>query len=81
MKKNLILTLILILSFACINVFSQEESVSTKGEWKKGGMMSLNASQISFTNWAAGGQNSIAANSFVNLFANFKKNRMTWDNT
>lgn len=78
-KKTLILTLIL--SFACINVFSQEEAEQKKGEWKKGGMMSLNASQVSFTNWAAGGQNSIAANSFVNLFANFKKNRMTWDNT
>ncbi|NLB86307.1 MAG: DUF3078 domain-containing protein [Bacteroidales bacterium] len=77
MKKTLIL--ILILSFSYLSMFSQDES--EKGKWKSGGMMSLNASQVSFTNWSAGGQNSVAANSFVNLFANFKKNRMTWDNT
>lgn len=76
MKNFLLLSLML--SFS-LSMFSQDKPA--KGEWKKGGMMSLTASQVSFTNWAAGGQNSIAANAFVNLFANFKKNRMTWDNT
>ncbi len=30
--------------------------------WKKGGLVTLNFSQASFSNWAAGGQNSIALN-------------------
>lgn len=58
---------------------AQTDTVTSN--WKTGGMVSLNASQISFTNWAAGGQNSVAANSLINVFAKFKKKRMTWDNT
>lgn len=76
MKKIILGIISIALAFS---VNAQTDSVVSN--WKKGGMVSLNASQVSFTNWAAGGQNSIAANSFINLFANFKKNQMTWDNT
>jgi hypothetical protein len=48
--------------------------------WRKGGMVALNFSQVSLTNWAAGGQNSIAGNALVNYFSNFKKGRVAWDN-
>jgi len=53
----------------------------TTKNWKTGGMFSFNASQVMFTNWAAGGENSFSGNSFANLHANYKMNRMTWDNT
>jgi len=76
MKTVLISVVLLIIP---IVFFAQTDT--TTSNWKTGGMVSLNAAQISFTNWAAGGQNSVAANSFVNLFANFKKGRTTWDNT
>jgi len=49
--------------------------------WKGGGMGSLMFSQLSLTNWAAGGENSVAFNSFFNLYANYKKEKRTWDNT
>jgi len=49
--------------------------------WKTGGVMGLNFSQASYTNWAAGGQNSLAGTAYVSLFANFKKGPSSWDNT
>jgi len=49
--------------------------------WRRGGLLSLNFSQVSLTNWAAGGQNSIAGNAIVNYFANYKSGKNAWDNT
>lgn len=48
--------------------------------WKTGGVIGVTFSQSSFTNWAAGGQNSIAANSIVSLFSNYKNTHLAWDN-
>jgi len=54
----------------------------TLSGWKKGGIISLNLSQTSLSNWSAGGENSIAANGIVSLFANWKKDStQSWDNT
>ncbi len=44
-------------------------------------MASLTFNQVSLTNWAAGGQSSISGNVFFNLFANYKDEKQTWDNT
>jgi len=41
----------------------------------------MTISQTSLTNWAAGGENSISLNGLVNLFANYKKENSSWDNT
>ena len=49
--------------------------------WKKGGTGTLNFSQTSFSNWAAGGENSLSATALFNLFSNYKKDKTTWDNT
>jgi hypothetical protein len=49
--------------------------------WKKGGSVSLNFSQISFSDsWSGGGENQIALNSTLNLFANYRKNKLIWEN-
>jgi hypothetical protein len=48
--------------------------------WRRGGIVSLNFSQVSLTNWAAGGQNSIAGNSIFNFFNNYKRGKNAWDN-
>lgn len=48
--------------------------------WRKGGFFSVNFSQVSFSNWAAGGENSVSLNALSSLFANYKKGRMAWDN-
>lgn len=48
--------------------------------WKKGGSYAINFTQVSFTNWAAGGQNAVAGVTKLNLFANFAKGNTAWDN-
>lgn len=49
--------------------------------WRKGGQVSINISQGSLSNWAAGGDDfSLAINSFFNYFMFYKKGRNTWDN-
>jgi Protein of unknown function (DUF3078) len=50
--------------------------------WKKGGLYSLSIGQGSLNNWAAGGDDfSLSANSMLSLFAFYKKNKNSWDNT
>ena len=48
--------------------------------WKTGGLIGLSISQASFTNWAAGGQNTIALGGIVNLYAKYKSEKASWDN-
>ena len=78
-KIKFFATVILLLLFSFY--LRAEEVPDTVKGWKTGGVLSLTGSQISFTNWAAGGENSVSVNSFINLFTNYKKNKMTWDNT
>lgn len=50
--------------------------------WKKGGLYGLNVSQGSLSNWAAGGDDfSLSLNSVLSLFAFYKKDKHSWDNT
>ncbi len=49
--------------------------------WRKGGIFAINLAQTSLTNWAAGGQNSLAANGIFSLFANNKQGKSSWDNS
>jgi len=53
---------------------------TTQG-WKNGGVFAINMAQTSLTNWAAGGQNSLALNGIFSGFANFKKGKSVWDNS
>lgn len=50
--------------------------------WKRGALLGVNISQGSLSNWAAGGDDfSLSANSNINLFAFYKKDKYSWDNT
>lgn len=55
--------------------------VDTTQGWKKGGIVAMNLAQTSLTNWAAGGQNSMAINGIFSAFANYKRNKTVWDNS
>lgn len=51
-------------------------------KWKTGGTFSLNLSQGSLSNWAAGGEKfSLSANTFVNGHAYYKNGKNSWDNS
>ena len=61
-------------------LFSQEKSDTIKS-WHLGGLTSLNFSQVSLTNWAAGGQSSTAGVGIFNVFGNYKKDNLSWENS
>lgn len=48
--------------------------------WKTENNLTVAFSQVSLTNWAAGGQNSMSVNGRFNGFYNYKKNHLAWDN-
>lgn len=83
----------LLFIFSSTTVFAQEEGDLTTEDrdalseaiemdhdslWNVGGTVGFNFSQSYFSNWAAGGQNSIAGTALTSLFANYKKGRHTW---
>jgi hypothetical protein len=74
--KKIFVILILIANV----VFVANSQTNNDTIWKKGLFVSANFNQVSFTNWAAGGENAIAISSFVNTFANYKKGNIVWDN-
>ncbi len=50
--------------------------------WRTGGIYGINVSQGSLSNWAAGGDDfSLSVNSVLSVFAFYKKDRHSWDNT
>jgi hypothetical protein len=47
--------------------------------WDRGGSFNLSIQQVSLSNWNAGGASSMALNTGLNLFANYKKDNIIWD--
>lgn len=87
-KKFIAATLLLSISFALTmgQVTEAEKNLrtltadTTQG-WKTGGVFAINLAQTSLTNWAAGGQNSVAVNGLFSMFANMKRGKSVWDNS
>ena len=82
--------LLVIVAFAGLATFAQvdegesalkNENRDTLDGWKKGGYFSLNGTQVSLTNWVAGGENSVSVNGLFGLYANLKKGPHAWDNS
>ena len=49
--------------------------------WKTGGLVNVNFSQVYLSNWAGGGQNAISTQGILSLFANYNKEKTSWDNS
>lgn len=49
--------------------------------WKTEGIFQLNLTQVSLTNWAAGGFSSVSGIAMFNGTANWKKDKRAWDNS
>lgn len=76
MRRKLLLSVLFLSSLV-----TAAQTADTTKAWKKGGAITINFNQTVLTNWAAGGQNSIAANGLLNLFTNYKRKKTTWDNS
>lgn len=58
----------------------KKQATDSLDGWKTGGIFSVNLTQVSLTNWSAGGENSVSLNGILNVFANYKNENSTWDN-
>lgn len=56
------------------------EPVAPPRYWTKGMLTQMGFSQVSLTNWAAGGTGSVAMNAYVNINDNYAKGNIFWDN-
>jgi len=87
MKKIVILTLLM--SGTLLYAQQDIKKVATPMEraagdsvkaWTILGTAGLNINQAAFSNWAAGGENSIGVGALFNLKADYKKNKHSWKN-
>jgi hypothetical protein len=69
---------ILMLVFFNIAISAQENPDTSF--WKFGGLGSIALSQVSLTNWAAGGENSFSGNILANGIANYNRDKASWEN-
>ncbi|MEP7170655.1 MAG: DUF3078 domain-containing protein [Bacteroidota bacterium] len=74
MKKILFAIILLVLPVTSLR--AQNDTI-----WRTGGISALNFNQVSFTNWAAGGDNSMSGNAVLSLYAKYKRGNWAWDNT
>lgn len=58
-------------------IFAQGAKDTT---WKFSGTTGLKLNQASFTNWSAGGTNSVSFSGFAKLYADHKKDKFSWKN-
>ena len=73
MKKTI---LILLIVFGAFGLKAQEADTS----WKISSDISFFMSQASFSNWSAGGENSLTFNGYFNFYAGYIKGRVKWEN-
>ena len=78
MKISKLLVSVLMMMFIAVPVISAQENPDTS-YWKFGGMGNLSLSQVSLTNWAAGGENSFSSNILANGSAKYNKGKSSWE--
>lgn len=60
---------------------AENDTINLSDDWQLGGAGTLNFSQVSLSNWAAGGQSSLSVLGLAELFANYSKGKNTWNNS
>lgn len=75
--KPFIATLCFIVSLLTFSASAQPHRDSA---WTRAGLAGINLSQISLSNWAAGGENAIGFDLIFNYKADYKKDRHLWQN-
>lgn len=87
MKKILLMITMVMFSYAANSqVIEMEKDLRKQKKdtiegWKMSGVFGVNFAQTSLTNWAAGGQNSIALNGFFSYNADYYKGKSVWTNS
>ena len=70
----------LLFTLFTLTVFAQNDSIQNpKNDWKRGGDAKLLFNQASFSEWASGGQNSVALSFHINYDLSYQNNGWKWD--
>ncbi len=80
-KTIYILSLSICLASAAFAQADKKDTVKKDTVWDIGGIANIAFSQVSLTNWAAGGQNSVGLIAIFSGHANYKKNKINWLNS
>ena len=78
--KKLLLTLC---ALSCLVALHAQEAEATDPEaavWNKGIAMNIGFSQLSLTNWAAGGVGQLSLSTYADAYANLTKGKILWAN-
>jgi hypothetical protein len=60
---------------------AQEADTTVAKSWKFGTVLNASLAQTALSNWAGGGENSLALSGLSNTTANYAKDKISWDNT
>lgn len=72
----------LLLALFCLPLVAVAQApADSVNVWKTGGMISLNFTQVSLSNWVAGGKSSASGTVLTNLYANYQKGKISWENS
>ena len=82
--------LLVIITIFSINIVSaqitdaesslKKAKTDTIKSWQKGALFNLGFSQVTLSNWAAGGNNSISGNGVASFFLNYTGEKESWEN-
>ena len=78
MRKLLLLLFIISASYSYSQSNKKKDTIRIP-KWKIHGRFAFVFNQSSFSNWASGGQNTVAGNLNVNYDFNYKKDKLNWD--
>jgi len=73
-------SLTFLLATVAICSYGQQTPADSTKTWTAKGNVSVLASQSTFSNWAAGGENNVSGTGSVNYDFNYKKDDVSWDN-
>jgi hypothetical protein len=76
MKKRIVV----LVTIFCVGLTYAQEKEKDTSYWSKTGKIIFLFNQSAFSNWAAGGDNTIAGNLGVNYEFNYKKDNLLWNN-
>ena len=82
-KRNQLIVFLFVAFLSAVATTAQAQfiKVDSTSNWKKAFKSGLNLNQAAFSsNWKAGGVNSFGFNAFLNFKANYKKDKVSWDN-
>lgn len=67
------------LSLLLFTITSIAQTPDSLKPWKTGGLLGLNFTQSSYTNWSSGGQNSVSGTIMVGYFTKYKTDQQVFD--